>query len=124
MSSKMNAAGIVLTQGDTLNIPLCFARRQNGKKIPVNLDNAVIRMQVRANAESQPLINKAVTDHYDPVNGKTVLQLSPEDTNIPVGSYYTDIEIQFIDGQKFTFYPPKSASKAYFKVVEQFTKGD
>lgn len=124
MTSKMTSTGIIITQGDTLNIPLRFAVNQSGGKMPVDISNAVIRMQVRANAESQPLINKAVTDHYDPVNGKTVLQLSPEDTNIPVGSYYTDIEIQFIDGQKFTFYPPKSACKAYFKVVEQFTKGD
>lgn len=124
MSSKMNAAGIVLTQGDTLNIPLCFARRQNGKKIPVNLDNAVIRMQVRKDAESQPVITKEISEHYDKDNGKTILQLTPDDTNVPVGIYYTDIEIQFVDGQRFTFYPADPNRKAYFKVVEQFTKGD
>ena len=97
MSSKMNAAGIVLTQGDTLNIPLCFARRQNGKKIPVNLDNAVIRMQVRKDAESLPVITKEVANHYDADNGKTILQLTPGDTNVPVGIYYTDIEEMALD---------------------------
>ena len=75
MTSKMTSAGIVITQGDTLNIPLHFSYSQEGKKIPV-------------------------------------------------GTYYTDIEIQFIDGQKFTFYPPNPNCKAFFKVVAQYTKGN
>lgn len=124
MTSRMTTTGIVITQGDTLNIPLKFAFNQGGAKVPVDLTNSVLRMMVRSAPDQQPLIKKEVADHIDAVNGQTVLQLSAEDTNIPAGTYYTDIEIQFIDGQKFTFYPPKAGCKAYFKVTEQFTKGD
>lgn len=124
MSSKMTSAGIVITQGDTLNIPLSFSYSQSGKKIPVDIKNAVVRMQVRADENAQPLIKKECADHVDATNGKTILQLAPEDTDIPVGTYYTDIEIQFIDGQKFTFYPPNPNCKAFFKVVAQYTKGN
>ena len=49
MTSKMTSAGIVITQGDTLNIPLHFSYSQEGKKIPVDIKNAVIRMHVREN---------------------------------------------------------------------------
>ncbi len=124
MTSKMTAAGIVITQGDTLNVPLRFSLNQENGKMPADISNAVVRMQVRSGADVPPLIRKEIIDHYDPVNGKTILQLTSEDTNIPVGTYFTDIEIQFIDGQKFTFYPPKAGSRAYFKITEQFTKGD
>jgi len=124
MTSRLSTTGIVITQGDTLNIPLKFSFNQRGEKTPIDLTNAILRMQVRASPDEQPLIKKEVTDHVDAMNGKTVLQLAPEDTNIPVGTYYTDIEIQFIDGQKFTVYPPKAGCKAYFKVTDQFTKGD
>ncbi len=125
MSSKMTATGIVITQGDTLNIPLKFAyNRTDGVKVPINLEHSVLRMQVRASADAQPVIKKEVHTHVDAANGRTVMQLTAEDTNIPVGDYYTDMEIQFIDGQKFTFYPVKTGCQAYFRVVEQFTKGD
>lgn len=125
MSSKMTSSGIIITQGDTLNIPLKFAyNRSGGVKVPISLENAVLRMQVRSSADTQPVIKKEITEHLDAAAGKTLMQLSAEDTNIPVGTYYTDMEIQFIDGQKFTFYPYKTGCKAYFKVVEQFTKGD
>ena len=124
MTSRMTTTGIVITQGDTLNIPLKFAFNQGSNKVPVDLTNAVLRMQVRSTADGQPLIKKEVSEHTYPDQGITVFQLTPEDTKIPVGTYYTDIEIQFIDGQKFTFYPPKAGCKAYFKVTEQFTKGD
>ena len=125
MSSRMTSSGIIITQGDTLNIPLIFAyNRTDGVKVPINLENAVLRMQVRPSADAQPVIQKEIRDHVDAANGRTVMQLTPEDTNIAVGTYYTDMEIQFIDGQKFTFYPYKTGCNAYFKVVEQFTKGD
>ena len=58
MTSKMTSAGIVITQGDTLNIPLHFSYSQEGKKIPVDIKNAVIRMHVRENENAQPLIKK------------------------------------------------------------------
>ena len=124
MTSKMTSAGIVITQGDTLNIPLHFSYSQEGKKIPVDIKNAVIRMHVRENENAQPLIKKESSNHVDAANGKTILQLSPEDTDIPVGTYYTDIEIQFIEEQQFTFYPPNPNCKAFFKVVAQYTKGN
>ncbi len=125
MSSKMTPSGIIITQGDTLNIPLKFAYNQGGGvKVPINLEHAILRMQVRASADAQPLIKKEISEHFDAAGGRTVMQLTAEDTNIPVGTYYTDMEIQFIDGQKFTFFPYKAGCKAYFKVVEQFTKGN
>lgn len=69
MTSRMTTTGIVITQGDTLNIPLKFAFNQGSNKVPVDLTNAVLRMQVRSTADGQPLIKKKCRSILIPIRG-------------------------------------------------------
>jgi hypothetical protein len=41
--------------------------------------------------DTSAIITKDITDHIDAPNGKTLIELTPEDTDIDAGSYYYDI---------------------------------
>ena len=57
-----------------------------------------------------PKIQKEIISF--PSDGKILIRLNSEDTNIPVGNYYYDIEIKTIDGRTDTVLGP-----AKFKVM-------
>ncbi len=48
--------------------------------------------------DSTAVIAVEVTVHTDPTNGKTVIKLYPEDTDISAGTYYYDIQIKSSTG--------------------------
>lgn len=63
---------------------------------PVNLTGLTVLFTVRsltdkALDDTAALIKQAITDHYDPGNGRTYLNLSAEQTAIPEGTYVGDI---------------------------------
>lgn len=43
-------------------------------------------------------IKKDISSHLDPVNGKTVIELSADDTDLPTKSYYYDISYKDDEG--------------------------
>lgn len=112
MTSKITSCGIIVTQGDTLSIPLIFNQ---------DITSATIHMQVR-DANGKILIDKKVLDHAAPLDGKTLLVFEKDDTNLPEGTYETDMEIIFGDGKRYTFYPPKIGTSAYFTITKQVTR--
>ena len=114
MSNKVTEREIWVTQGDSLPILLDFHQ---------DIKNAEIKMQVR-DEKGNIIIEKKTTDHVDPVKGVSLIQLTGNDTNIPVGRYVTDMEIMFIDGTRYTFYPPHVGTIGCFHVVSQITKED
>lgn len=59
--------------------------------------------------KENPLIQKVITEF---VNHKAVVQLSTLDTDIPIGNYYYDVEIDTADGRVDTVIGP-----AKFKIV-------
>lgn len=73
-------------------------------------DGDVIYFTVNDELEkTNPRIQKRITEF---VNSKAVIRLSSADTNIPVGSYYYDIEVNTADGRVDTVLGP-----AKFKVL-------
>lgn len=65
---------------------------------------------VNSELEKKPpaLISKAVTDFID---GGAIIRLTSDDTNIPIGNYYYDIQVNTADGRVDTVLGP-----AKFKV--------
>lgn len=73
-----------------------------------------VTFTVAREKESQnPLIQKVLTDFE---GGMARIQLSAEETNLPKGSYYYDIQVETGDGRIDTVVGP-----AKFKVVEGVT---
>ena len=63
---------------------------------PVNLTGLTVLFTVRsltdkALTDDAALIKQAITDHYEPGNGRTYLSLSNTQTAIPTGTYIGDI---------------------------------
>lgn len=112
MTSHISDTKICVTQGDTLPIVLDFHQ---------DITHAVIQMQVR-NEAGELLIGKKVTEHSDATKGQSLITLTSQDTSIPVGTYQTDMEITFIDGSCYTFYPPTVGKTACFCVTPQVTR--
>lgn len=86
----------------------------------VGLDNYTLRdgdsvtFTIAETKESQePILQKVVTEFED---GIATVEISSEDSNIPAGSYYYDIQINLSDGRVDTVIGP-----AKFKVIEGVT---
>lgn len=82
----------------------------------VSIDNYLLdegdRVYFTVNSElekPEPLIQKEITT-FD--NYKAVVRLTAEDTDIPVGSYYYDVEVNTADGRVDTVIGPSK-----FKVL-------
>ncbi len=108
MSFHFTKNSITLTQGDTLTIPVDFHQP---------IDGATIRIQVYQANKIEPVIDKTITNHTDPEQGKTVLLIEKELTNIPAGEYQIQMTITFLDGNRYTFYPPNPATQASFHII-------
>ena len=59
--------------------------------------------------KENPLIQKVITEFTD---NKALVQLSTSDTDLPIGNYYYDVEIDTADGRVDTVIGP-----ARFKIV-------
>mgnify|MGYP001231972017 CR=1 FL=1 len=55
------------------------------------IDNAV--------DDSAAAITKETTSHTNPTAGETVIELTPEDTNVAPGIYYYDIQVKTAGGR-------------------------
>ncbi len=115
MTHKITPHQITLTQGDTLRIPIHFYQ---------DITGASVRMQVRPVDSETVLIDAVVTDHLNPVQGDTVLTVTAAQSDIPVGTYRTDMAITFQDGTHYTFYPPTAGCVGKFIITEQVTKAE
>lgn len=114
MSFKITTSGLVVTQGDTALIPLRFQ---------CDISNAVICFVVRRKIDGMILIDKSVTEHIDPLQGKTLIRLESADTFLAPGVYEVEMKIIFENGNVFTFFPPKTGEKAHFHVMQSIIQG-
>jgi len=65
---------------------------------PLNLTEVTVLFTVRsltdkALTDDAALIKQAITDHYEPGNGQTYLDLSSEQTTLPPGTYIGDVRV-------------------------------
>jgi hypothetical protein len=86
----MSETDLTLTQGDEKPYNLTFT----GASDPIDITGTTVTMTIkRSLSDATATLTKVVTDHTDPVNGKTTITLSPTDTGIATGSYYYDVQI-------------------------------
>lgn len=108
MSFQITPNSITLTKGDTFSIPVDFHQPIDGAKIGI---------QVYQSGKIDPVIDKTITQHIDAAHGKSELLIEKELTDLPAGTYQVQMTITFLDGKRYTFYPPKPDTKAYFHIV-------
>ena len=111
-----NSNVIEVRQGDSFTIRLQFKKGGN----PIDLTGSIITMQVRK-SDDTIVINK-FAEAVDVSVGKFVISLTPYETDVPVGDYDTDIQIQMPDGSINTIFPADVNKVGVFRVTEQVTR--
>jgi len=116
MSGKINNNIITVRQGDSfaLNLQICDERG------PIDLTNSELIMQVR-NANDE-LMFEILGTAVDIEKGKSVILLTPQQTNIAVGQYKCDIQLTTSDGSVNTVFPADINKIGVFVVTEQVTR--
>ena len=110
-------AGLIeVRQGDSFNIR--FQLKQGTH--PVDLRQSSINMEVRD--KDGKLIFAKQADPIDAQKGQMLLNITPTDTNVPAGEYYTDIELRLPDGSVNTIFPAQPNQVATFRITKQITR--
>ena len=112
-----NSNIIEVRQGDSFVINLQF----NKSCKEIDLSGSYIKMQVRNMYDGKIVIDKLASE-VDTLKGKFAIILTPDDTNIKVDDYYTDIQITTADGSVNTFFPADVNKRGIFRVTEQVTR--
>lgn len=82
---------LCITQEDEKAYDLTFT---TDGTTPLDITGSTVSFTARADIGGDIVMSKSVTTHTDPTNGKTTVSLSSGDTNIPLGPYYYDIQVQ------------------------------
>jgi len=106
---------IEVRQGDSFVID--FEIKERGK--PVNVTDATLVMEVKDSGGNTMFT--CIGDHVDGRNGKMLLNITPDMTNIPVGDYLTDIQLMSGDGSVNTLFPANVNAVGTFRITEQIT---
>ncbi len=118
MSGRILVGGKVIEvrQGDSFSIVIRLHRKHKA----VDFANAQISMQVKDDKD-KIIINKLATI-IDSSKGEFALVLTPQDTDVPIGDYKTDIQLTMSDGNVHTIFPADINSTAIFRITEQVTR--
>lgn len=118
MSGRILAGGKVIEvrQGDSFSIIIQLHRKHK----TIDFSKTQISMHVKDNKD-KIVINK-LASIIDSSNGKFALLLSPQDTDIAIGEYKTDIQLTMPDGNVHTFFPSDINTTAIFRITEQVTR--
>lgn len=95
---------LTIVRGTSFDFNFTFS--QDG--VP-NLVGAIVYLTVKTSPsdsiadDSSAIIQKTVTQHTDPEAGLTVISLTDNDTEIPVGKgYYWDIKVKTVGGKTYS----------------------
>lgn len=115
MSGRIINNLIEVRQGDSFAIMLQVFTC--GK--PSDLSENIVRMQVR-NAQNEKMFELfgAVVDEK---NGKIVLSITPQQSNIMVGDYTCDIQLETAEGSVNTIWPLNVNQVGVFRITPQIT---
>lgn len=116
MTGMVTTKGFAVRQGDSFTINLQI---HDEKRRPIDLSGATLIMQVRD--DSGNLMFQCLGTEVDVVNGKMALILTPDMTNIAVGDYVTDIQLNTNDGSVNTIFPSDVGTVGVFRITEQVT---
>ena len=118
MAGYMTSGSIVVRQGDSFDILLHIRNSRGGN---VNLKDCQISMTVK-NKENQKIMFTVIGEIVDKENGKAIISLQPQLTDIAVGDYVCDIQIEFSNGDIHTIYPKDINKLGIFTITEQVTR--
>ena len=100
MAFKLVGNNIEIKQGDAFSIPLTF--EYGTPSIPRDITGYTVYFSVIDPSENNRIVlQKIVTDHTDPTQGKTVVKIHSTDTiNLELGNFVWGIQlgIPFVDG--------------------------
>lgn len=117
MTGKMSREGIIVRQGDSFDILLHF-RKKDGSDFDIT--GCSLKMTVKKEKEETPIFT-AEGIILDGLKGNAIIKLSPENTEVPVGDYVTDIELHLQNGDVHTIFPENLARTGIFRVTEDIT---
>lgn len=118
MTGRVYNNVIEVRQGDSFVINVAV----HDKCQPANLSGATMLMQVR-DKESNNVMFEVSGTAVDVEHGKMALLIEPNNTNIPVGDYVTDIQVTTADGRVNTIFPANVNQVATFRITPQVTEG-
>lgn len=107
---------IEVRQGDSFVLNIALSR--DGQ--PVDLSGAKLKMQVRDNSGN--LLLTVNGSDVDVADGKMAIELTQEQTKIPVGDYKTDIQLMTADGAVNTIFPNDVNRVGVFRITQQVTR--
>ncbi len=116
MSGILTSQGITVRRADSFNIVLQF-KTQSGA---LDISGAGIKMAVRDDSDRIVLEKTGVIT--DASKGLAAIELAPQDTDIEPGTYKTDIQITYADGQVHTVYPSCVHKVAHFQITPHVTE--
>ncbi|MBE6445631.1 MAG: hypothetical protein E7019_06275 [Alphaproteobacteria bacterium] len=107
---------IEIRQGDSFTIQIQLKiSHQN-----INLYGSSINMQARD--DNGNVVLSKLASEVDSANGKFALVLTPNDTNIQAGDYFTDIELSTPDGSINTIFPADVNKVGVLRITDQITR--
>lgn len=103
---------IFITRGDSGYIDFDLTNEDGS---PIDLENAVVRCQVREAPNDGVLLFDGIVE----IDGtKATWHIVPENTKTaPHDDYYWDVQVEYANGDVFTFVP-----YSYFKIMPEVTK--
>lgn len=116
MTGTINNNVIMVRQGDSFALNLQI----NDENGPADLVGTELSMQVRNS--NDVLMFEVIGEPVDFEQGKMVLLITPEHTNIAVGEYKCDIQLIGADGSVNTIFPANVNQIGAFVITEQVTR--
>lgn len=86
---------------------------------PVDITGATLVMQVKDDGGN--VMFTCLGSMVDALDGKILLNITPQMTSIPVGDYNTDIQLTTADGRVNTIFPANVNAIGTFRITEQVT---
>ena len=96
---------IIIFKGSTKAYELKFTNRNTGAV--EDLTDWTIYFtakQAMDDSDDAAKINKKITSHSDPTNGKTLIELTTSDTDLDPGTYYYSVDYKDDDGNIGTLF--------------------
>ena len=118
MTGRMVKNLIEVRQGDSFVIVVHLL--QNGTNI--DLSDSVGRMQVRKNTGQ--LVWELEASVISAEDGQILFEITPELSNIDVGDYQCDIQLEMPDNSINTIFPTNVNQVGTFRITKQITKGN
>ena len=119
MCGRMQNNLIEVRQGDTFIIILHLIKINCPDS---DFSGSQARMQVRN--DSGTLIWELLSDPIDAAKGEIMLNITPTLSNINVGDYRCDIQLEMDDGSINTIWPKNVNQIGTFRITQQITKED